>query len=94
MILDVVDDGSGDGAALGFAKLAQRMCSELVAPVTSPTSMVVSAAAIIAVLAAAFRVELVRGVHGGMLAQPESRRTSFIGTIESRTRVCVLLDRD
>ena len=54
VLVDVVDDVSRDDEALCPAGLAQRLRPKLVAPSTSPTSMVVRAAAIVAALASPF----------------------------------------
>jgi hypothetical protein len=65
MILDVVDDVCRYGAAFSPAGFAQRLRPKLVAPSSSPASMVVGAASVIAALAAAFGMQLVHGAHGG-----------------------------
>jgi hypothetical protein len=64
VLVDVVDDVSRDDEALCPAGFAQRLRPKLVAPSTSPTSMVVGAAAIVAALAAALGVQAVRITHG------------------------------
>jgi len=57
MVLAVVDDVGYDGAAFGFADLAQWMCHEMVAPALAPAASVIRTAAISGALTTAFNVE-------------------------------------
>jgi len=58
-------DHCGHGAPFGFAHLAQRVRSQVVASAFAPAACVVRSASSVAALAAASRMQLVRGAHGG-----------------------------
>jgi hypothetical protein len=62
MVFDVVDDGGDGDATFGFAKLAQWMCSQMVAPPLAPARIVIWAASIVAPPS---RIQGMGHVHAG-----------------------------
>jgi hypothetical protein len=79
MVNAVMHDVGYDGAAFGFAQLAQWMCHEMAAPALAPPAGVIGTAAVSAALSAAFDVEFGHVVasavlwHALMLALASSR---------------------
>jgi hypothetical protein len=82
MVCGVVDDIGGSNEAEVEADLAQRVLHQVVAATSAPSTVIVCTAAIVAALAAAFRMEWVGGPHaddadaGAELAQDALCETS------------------